>query len=82
MKELRLRPDVLSVLWSEVMKKDLTLRLLPIFYTYEINFDPKYSELLTRFANITREINLTEGIINELQNLCAQLASAKQRPVL
>lgn len=71
-----------SVLWLEVMKRDLTIRLIPIFYSYEINFDPKYLELLTMFANISMETNLTEGIITELQNLCAQLASAKERPVL
>lgn len=29
-------------------------------------------------ANISRETNLTGGIITELQTLCAQLASAKE----
>lgn len=60
------------------MKKNLTVRLIYICYTYENNFKPRYSDLLAMFADIGRETNLTESKTSLLQSLCTQLVSAKE----
>lgn len=63
------------------MKRDFIARLISMCYTYEDNFNPRYSEFLSMFADIDRGTNLTRSKIrvqqnkqNKLQSLCTQLA--------